>query len=155
MQAKRDFGVSQFGGKVSTVKNATLILAAIVSATGLFAQNAPSDKSPTPQHMDKRIRVSERVLNGMALKRVLPKPPWSKDKGHEEGEVIVGVLVDYDGTVKTTHVMSGDPVLGDVAENAVKQWQFTPFIVQGEPVQMESRIVMNFSKKHVELVLER
>jgi len=135
------------------VKNSILIVAAIVTASCLFAQNAPSDKQPTPQHRDKRIRVSERVLYDMALKRVLPQPPWSKGDGHEEGEVTVAVLVDYDGTVKTTHVMSGDPVLGDVAENVVKRWQFTPFKVNGEPVQMESWIVMNFSKKRAEVVV--
>jgi len=89
----------------------------------------------------------------MALKRVLPQPPWSKDNGHEKGEVTVGVLVDYDGAVKRTHVMSGDSVLGDVAENAVKQWQFRPFMLNGEPLQMDSRVVMKFSKKHAEVVV--
>lgn len=136
-----------------TVKNSILIMGAVVTASCLFAQNAPSDKQPTSQHMDRRIRVSERVLYDMALKRVLPQPPRSKDNGQEEGEVTVAVLVDYDGTVKTTHLMSGDPVLGDVAENAVKQWQFTPFKVNGEPVQMESRIVMKFNKKRAEVVV--
>jgi hypothetical protein len=138
---------------VLNVKNAILILAAIVAATCLFGQDVPSDKSSPPQHMDQRIRVSERVLNDMALKRVLPQPPWSKDKGHEKGEVTVGVLVDYDGTVKVTHLVSGDPLLGDVAENAVKQWQFRPFILNGERVQVDSRIVMKFGKKHAEVVV--
>jgi len=132
---------------------AILILSAILTASCLFAQTTRSDKSPTPQRVDNRIRVSERVLNDMALKRVLPQPPWSKDNGHEKGEVTVGVLVAYDGTVKRTHVMSGDSVLGDVAENAVKQWQFRPFMLNGEPLQMDSRVVMKFSKKHAEVVV--
>ena len=135
------------------MKTAILVLAAIVTATCLFAQKAPSDKSPTPQHLDPRIRVSARVLNNMALKRVLPQPPWSKDNGHEEGEVTVGVVVDIDGTVKKTRVTSGDPVLGDVAENAVKPWNFHPFMLNGEPIQVDSQIVMKFSKKQAEVVV--
>jgi outer membrane biosynthesis protein TonB len=55
--------------------------------------------------------------------------------------------------VKTTHVIYGDPVLGDIAEHAVKQWQFRPFILNGEPAQVDSRIVMKFSKKHAEVVV--
>lgn len=134
---------------------AILIVSAILTCSCLFAQNPATDTSPTPQHVDKRIRVSERVLNDMASKRVLPQPPWSKENGHEKGEVTIGVLVDYDGTVKRTHVMSGDPVLGDVAEDAVKQWQFRPFTLNGEPVQVDSRVVIKFSKKHAEVVVAK
>lgn len=65
----------------------------------------------------------------------------------------VGVLVDYDGTVKSTSPISGDPVLADVATRAIKQWQFKPFIINGEAVQVESRIVMKFSKKRAEVAL--
>jgi outer membrane biosynthesis protein TonB len=49
--------------------------------------------------------------------------------------------------------MPGDPVLGDVAENAVKQWQFRPFMLNGEPVQVDSRIAMKFTKKRAEVVV--
>ena len=119
----------------------------------LLGQEVPSDKQPSSKHIDQRIRVSERVLDDMALKRVLPKPPWSNEKGHETGEVTVAVLVDYDGKVKSTRVTAGDPVLGDVAGNAVKQWLFKPFILNGEPVQMDSQVVMKFSKKRAEVVI--
>lgn len=143
---------ADFGYSVD-VKNAVGVLIALVIATTLFAQSAPPDEQSAQKHIDQRIRVSERVLYDMTSKKVLPQPPWSNDKGHEKGEVTVGVLVDYDGKVKSTHVLSGDPVLGDVAENAVKQWQFRPFILNGEPVQMDSRVVLKFNKKHVEVVV--
>ncbi len=67
--------------------------------------------------------------------------------------VTVAVLVDYDGTVKSTHVLSGDPVLGDVATNAVKQWQYKPFLINGVRTQVESRVVMKFGKKNANVVL--
>jgi hypothetical protein len=71
------------------VKNSILTVAAVVTASCLFAQNAPSDKQPTPQHMDKGIRVSERVLNDMALKRVLDSRIVMKFS-KKRAEVVVG-----------------------------------------------------------------
>ena len=47
---------------------------------------------------DMRIRVSERVLDGIAVKKVLPKVPLTVDKAHQQGTVRIAVLVDYDGT---------------------------------------------------------
>jgi protein TonB len=67
--------------------------------------------------------------------------------------VTIGVLVDYDGTVKSTSPVSGDPVLADVATRAIMQWQFKPFIINGEAVEVESCIVMKFSKKRAEVDL--
>jgi hypothetical protein len=53
------------------VKNAIRAFLMMVAITPL-AQNVPAQNQPTPQHADKRIRVSERVLDGIALKKVLP-----------------------------------------------------------------------------------
>jgi len=119
-----------------------------------LAQDVPAEK-PKPQPVDKRIRVSEGVLDNIVLKKVLPRPPWSNDKAHEKGVVTISVLVDYDGTLKSTSLISGDPVLADVATHAIKQWQFKPYVVNGEPVRVESRIVMKFSKKRADVVLAR
>jgi protein TonB len=121
--------------------------------TLLLGQSVPAEQQPAPQHLDRRIRVSERVLDANVVHRVLPQPPWSKDKGHEQGVVTIAVMVDYNGTVKSMSAVSGDPVLAEVAMGAVKQWQFRPYIVQGDPLQVESRVVMKFSKKHAEIVL--
>lgn len=88
----------------------------------------------------------------IVLKKVLPRPPWSGEPAHEKGVVAIAVLVDYDGTLKSTSSISGDPVLADVAAHAIHQWQFKPFVLNGEPVQVESRIVMKFSKKRADVV---
>ena len=72
-------------------------------------------------------------------KFAVPKPPWCNEKGHETGEVTVGVPADYDGKVKNTHVMVGDPVLGDVAKNEVQQWLFRPFILNGASAELTAQ----------------
>ncbi len=120
-----------------------LLFAACIAAHG---------QSIAPQKAT-RIRVSERVLDGVVLKKVLPSTPCSKDPEHEKGLVTIAVLVDYDGTVKNASLKSGDAVLADCAIAAVRQWQFKPSRINNDPVQVESRVVMKFSKKRVELVL--
>jgi TonB family protein len=123
-----------------------LLFAGVCAAVG---QNVVAEQ-PT------RIRVSERVLYGLASKKVLPIPPYppcSKDSEHKQGVVTVAVLVDSDGRVRTASLMQGDPVLGDCATAAVREWQFKPYLINENPVQVESRVVMRFSKKRVELLL--
>jgi protein TonB len=100
-----------------------------------------------------RVRVSERVLDGVVAKKVMPDVPCSTDKSHQKGVVTIGVLVDYDGKVKSTSPMSGDSVLTNCAIRAIVQWEFRPYFINGTPVQVESRIVVKFNKNHVELVL--
>jgi len=59
---------------VLIVKNAiSAFLIMVAVATTSLAPNAPAENQRTPQHADKRIRVSERVLNGIAFKKVLPQ----------------------------------------------------------------------------------
>ena len=128
-------------------------LMAFAAGISLLGQSAPAEQQPPARQVDKRIRVSPRVLDGIVVHRVLPQPPWSNDKGHEQGVVTLAVLVDYNGAVKSTSTVSGDPVLAEVATGAVKQWQFKPYIIQSEPVQVESHVVMKFHKKHAEVVL--
>jgi len=113
----------------------------------LFAASVSAQLKPT------RIRVSERVLDGLAIKKTLPSPPCSKDTAHEKGVVTIAMLVDYDGKVKNASPLSGDPVLADCAIPAVQQWQFKPYLINNNPVQVESRVVMKFSKKRVELIV--
>lgn len=57
--------------------------------------------------------------------------------------------------MKRTSTLDGDPVLAQVAIDAITQWRFKPYTIQGEPVGVESRVVMKFTKKRVELMQER
>jgi hypothetical protein len=129
--------------KTSTAFSLLFLLAASITVPG---------QSGVPQ-IPMRVRVSERVLDGVAVKRVLPSIPCSTDIGHEKGVVTIAVLVDYDGKVKSASRIAGDPVLADCAIPAVQQWEFKPYFIHDKPVQVESRVVMKFSKKRVQIVL--
>lgn len=86
------------------------------------------------------------------MKTAYPTLPCSTDKSHQKGKVTVGVLVGYDGKVKSTTPMSGDAILTECATRAISQWEFKPYLINGTPVQVESRVVMKFTAKRAEVV---
>jgi hypothetical protein len=125
----------------------------VYPCTGSTGQNAADEEELPAPAMARRTRISYGVLDRLVVQKVLPQPPWSSEKGHEQGDVTIAVLLDYDGSLKSSSVVSGDSVLAEIATAAIKQWRFKPFLLDGQPFQVESRVVMKFSKKRAEVVV--
>jgi TonB family protein len=70
-------------------------------------------------------------------------PPIAKTSG-AQGEVILTATIGVDGKVKDVKVVSGQPLLRNAAVAAVKQWVYKPTLLNGKPVESESRIVLHF-----------
>jgi len=54
------------------------------------------------------------------------------------------LLIGIDGSVKDVRVENGLPILAQAAIDAVKQWRYKPYMIDGEPVEVDSRITINF-----------
>ena len=54
-------------------------------------------------------------------------------------------VIGKDGSVKDVRVESGLPILAQAAIDAVKQWRYKPYMIDGEPVEVDSRITINFT----------
>ena len=110
--------------------------------------NAPSipvlAKSPllTPV---KRIRVAARVAEANLIHDVTPQYPPEAGRARLEGTVVLMAVIGSDGSVRDVRVESGLPVLAQAAIDAVKQWRYKPYLVDGEPVEVDSRITINFT----------
>jgi protein TonB len=70
-------------------------------------------------------------------------PPLARQSG-VQGEVVLVVVVGTDGKVKDVTLVSGHPLLRNAAVAAVKQWTYRPTLLDGKPVESESRIVLTF-----------
>ena len=79
------------------------------------------------------------------LRRVDPEYPESAKSQHIEGAVVLEAQVLGDGTVGNVAIVQGDPLLAEAAANAVKQWKYQPYSVNGRPVEREERITVKFS----------
>ena len=101
-------------------------------------------KSPAPTPV-KRMRIASRVAEANLIHDVAPQYPAEAGRARIEGIVVLMAVIGPDGSVKDVRVESGLPILAQAAIDAVKQWRYKPYVVGGEPVEVDSRITINFT----------
>jgi TonB family protein len=79
------------------------------------------------------------------IRRVEPEYPAEARTRQIQGSVILDVQIGSDGAVRNITVVNGDPVLGEAAVAAVRQWRYQPSSVAGRPVEMQTRITIRFT----------
>ena len=95
---------------------------------------------PSPQ----MLRVSQGVMEGLLLKRVQPRYPTQALQMRIQGQVQLQATITKNGDIQNLKVVSGDGVLAHAAQEAVRQWKYKPYYLDGEPVQIETQILVNF-----------
>jgi len=98
-------------------------------------------KVATPQ----RVRVSQGVSQGLLIHKVLPQYPPLARQARIQGVVVLEALIGKDGSIQNLHVVSGHPMLTNAALEAVKEWKYKPYYLNGEPVEVETTINVNFT----------
>ena len=66
-------------------------------------------------------------------------------KKHITGSVVMKAIILQEGNVQKLLVLSGDPLLVPPAVEAAKQWKYKPYLLQGQPVEVETQITIMFS----------
>lgn len=92
----------------------------------------------------KRVRVSQGVTQGMAINKPEPKYPKIALAARVTGVVLLKAVIGKDGEIKELQVISGHPLLVPAALDAVKQWRYRPYLLSGEPVEVETNITVTF-----------
>jgi protein TonB len=98
-------------------------------------------KIATPQ----RVRVSTGVATGLLIRKVTPNYPPLAKQARIQGSVVLQAEISKDGTIQNLQLISGHPMLAPAAIEAVKQWRYKPYLLNGEPVAVETQVVVNFS----------
>ncbi|HTV64656.1 MAG TPA: TonB family protein [Bryocella sp.] len=98
-------------------------------------------KVATPQ----RVRVSQGVSQGLLVHKVQPQYPPLARQARIQGVVVLQALIGKDGNIQNLHVVSGHPMLTNAALEAVKEWKYKPYYLNGEPVEVETTINVNFT----------
>lgn len=93
-----------------------------------------------PAHM---FRPSN-LLAGSLIRRVEPTYPPLARSARIQGSVVLFASIGSDGTMQNLRVLSGHPLLVGAAVDAVKQWRYRPYILNGEPIEVETEITVNF-----------
>ena len=98
---------------------------------------------PPPQ----RVRVSSGVSAGLLVSKVPPRYPEEAREQRVQGTVVLKVNIDKEGNVYKTELISGQPLLAPAAIEAVRQWKYKPYLLNGAPVEVETQVQVNFVLK--------
>jgi TonB family protein len=108
----------------------------------LLAMLAIAQTDPTAK--PKRLRVSSGVADGLKTHNVQPHYPREAQKQGIEGDVILQATIDTKGNLTSLKAVQGNPILVKAAVDAVKKWKYRPYILNGEPVEVETTIKIQF-----------
>jgi len=98
---------------------------------------------PTRPPVMRRLRVSE-LAAAYLIHKVEPIYPHMAVVTHTQGDVKLHAIIAKDGTIESLSVISGHPMLVPAAVDAVKQWRYRPYILNGEPVEVETFVTVSF-----------
>ncbi len=99
----------------------------------------------TPSVVPRLVPEQSQVSGGELLSKVQPDYPVAAKLLKREGTLVVKATIAKDGSVREVHVVSGDPLFRDAAARAIKQWRYRPYNLNGQAVEGETLITINFS----------
>jgi protein TonB len=108
---------------------------------GMGTGPAPVVKAAAP----KKIAVSAGVIAGNKLGGMTPQYPAIAKAARIQGTVVLQATISKGGTIENLHVLSGPPMLQQAAMEAVKTWRYRPYLLNGEPVEVETQVNVIFT----------
>jgi periplasmic protein TonB len=94
------------------------------------------------------MRISSRLLEGQIVFRKQPVYPAIAVAAHFEGTVILQATISKTGTIENLRVVSGPGMLRQAAMDAVSAWRYRPYVLNGQPVEVETTVNVVFSLSH-------
>lgn len=109
----------------------------------ISASSSPISMIPKLEPV-KRIRVSQGISQGMVVRKIEPAYPKLALVARVTGVVLLKAVIDREGVITEIQVISGHPILAPAAIEAVKQWRYRPYLLNGQPVEVETNITVTF-----------
>ena len=99
------------------------------------------NKPPDPV----RVKVAPRVTSGLILKKVQPIYPEQARRARIQGAVVMSAVISKSGQIADLEVLDGAIELVVSAVNAVRQWKYRPYVVNGEPVEVDTSVTVYYT----------
>ena len=117
------------------------VIGGIISSTSkVAALPRPATTLPAAQ----RVRISPGITSGLLSFRTEPIYPSIARAAHIQGAVVLTAIIDKDGRIDNLQLVSGHPLLAPAAIDAVRQWRYKPFLLNGQPVEVETTVTVTF-----------
>jgi protein TonB len=103
--------------------------------------------TPVPIHHATPALVvrSSRMQEGLLIRQIKPSYPELAKRARIQGTVLLHAVISREGRIEALQVMSGHPLLVNAAVDAVKQWVYRPYLLNGDPVAVDTQITVNFT----------
>jgi TonB family protein len=110
--------------------------------------NLVADTTKGPAPILQTLNISQGVSQGLLFKKVQPMYPKNALALHVEGAVELVATISTSGNITAVKIVKGEPMLTKAAAEAVKQWKYKPYLLNGEPVEIQTQITVNFKLPH-------
>jgi protein TonB len=130
--------VAGVAGGIGTGGAAGGVLGGIIG--GLGAGTAPVVKAAAPT----KKTVSSGVIAGLIISKVQPVYPPIARAAHVSGTVVLHITISKTGAVENVQVVSGPAMLQNSAVDAIRQYRYKPFLLNGEPTEVDGTITVNY-----------
>jgi len=108
------------------------------------SSSAPASAANAPANAGNRVQLSPQTEQSVSVS-VPPDYPLLARQMKVQGAVSLQALIARDGTIQELQILSGPTILAAAAREAVKQWHFKPYLQNGQPVETQARITVNFT----------
>jgi protein TonB len=93
----------------------------------------------------KKVTISAGVSQGMLLQKTVPVYPPIAKAARVQGTVVLQATISKTGTIENLQVVSGPAMLQQAAMDAVKQWRYRPYLLNNEPVEVDTTVNVIFT----------
>jgi protein TonB len=117
------------------------VIGGIISSSSSLAAVPTLSK---PVSTVQRVHISQGVTKGLLIYRLEPTYPPLAQQARIQGVVVLKAIIGKDGNIQNLQVVSGHPMLAPAAIEAVKHWRYKPFLLNGQPVEVETSVTVTF-----------
>jgi protein TonB len=103
-----------------------------------------SAQAKLPKVAPQTVKISQGVSQGLLIKKVQPVYPRQAVATRTEGSVQLEATINKAGDISNLKVLAGQPVLAQAAVDAVKQWKYQPYYLNGDPVEIQTQVTVTF-----------
>ncbi len=130
---------------VKVVKVQTEVVSGQLRTPTKIPEKIGSSVAAVPKVAVSRMRVSSGVTAGLLMKKVEPAYPPLAKTARVQGVVVLHAIISKEGTITGLTLVSGPAMLAPAAIDAVKQWRYKPYLLNGEPIELDTTVEVHFN----------
>jgi protein TonB len=138
----------RYGHSIATTSDPKEVTPGYEAGSGRMPANLTGSGSDnTNIKLDGPKRIVSQLTEAQLVNRVEPVYPHIATISGIQGQVKLHAIIARDGSVQSLNAISGHPLLVRAALDAVQQWRYRPYVLNGEAVEVETFITVNFRRE--------